>query len=135
MATHVTVPAHAVDDDGTVVYTVCVEGIDGDVWEVPHRYSNFRQLYNVIEQVKGNLDLPHFPSKSIRTPATGSTNASFVLKRRAHLETWLQAVLQHEELRNLETTKGFLLLPPFANQRQLKVDDADAPPPARDDSA
>eukprot|EP01094_Clydonella_sp_ATCC50884_P022061 TRINITY_DN4989_c0_g1_i1.p1 TRINITY_DN4989_c0_g1~~TRINITY_DN4989_c0_g1_i1.p1 ORF type:complete len:161 (-),score=34.71 TRINITY_DN4989_c0_g1_i1:258-740(-) len=76
-----------------------------------------------VDQIKGDVELPHFPSKSLRTPATGSTAEGFILKRKETLERWIQAVLEHEHLRDLETTKGFLLLPPFTNKRQLTEPD------------
>eukprot|EP00742_Colponemidia_sp_Colp-10_P010151 GILJ01011126.1.p1 GENE.GILJ01011126.1~~GILJ01011126.1.p1 ORF type:complete len:297 (-),score=23.25 GILJ01011126.1:281-1171(-) len=84
-------------------YSILVHGFFGD-WIVLRRYSEFRTLKRKVYKEVSGLKLPSFPSKTLFR----QTDHVFVRRRQEELNRWLQAVLEHADLRYCEAVFLFL---------------------------
>ncbi|CAK8678580.1 unnamed protein product [Clavelina lepadiformis] len=82
--------------DDYTEYTIEVHHV-GFIWTVKHRYSEFKEIHDVLRSKDPSLEKSLLPPKKI----FGKMSATFIDKRRVELEAYLQVLVQQKYINRL----------------------------------
>lgn len=113
------------------VYQVYIRILDNE-WNVYRRYTEFRELHNLLRQQFPQVDAFNFPPKK----ALGNKDAKFVEERRKQLQSYLRMVMNKvvqtlPEFSARPTKEALLSLLPFCQDTPQNNDNAAKTPRSR----
>ncbi|KAK7918688.1 hypothetical protein WMY93_009972 [Mugilogobius chulae] len=116
------------------VYQVYIRILDNE-WNVYRRYTEFRELHNLLRAQFPQVDTFNFPPKK----ALGNKDAKFVEERRKQLQCYLRMVMNKlvqtlPEFSSQPTKETLLSLLPFCQDTPLTNDNAAKTPRSRTSS-
>lgn len=104
--------------DGHVLYVASVENLKNGVnITFTDRYSNLRNLYDIMKKEASNKNFPSFPPKKF----FGTDDENFVIIREKELNEFFEKINNNEKFSNLPSLKKFIEEKLKKNQNKEKI--------------